>query len=304
MPMLWSSKDDDRLVDEVRQGKDIRFRLTEETREKIRSYCVANVAVMEKWRDKYANARNNDASLPNVPSQSWILDAMLTAKSNGEVVSTEEMDYAYGCDWHAYKVSAIWSRGRHFHVQHTDINRNTYDSGVSATFDQETTAGSEVIEKFTYYGHIDQILGIGFRSFDIHILDVKCLVKNLIQVFYYPMHGDTNWKYVIDVAPRATRVLQSTQELSTIDDVNRILDDNDDDTSEEGGSFSDAKLEYSSTSTDGSASEPENSFLNAFELDTNTDEIDTFSHSSIRLNLEIVLEIDHEDLYADITSVL
>ncbi|MCO5560358.1 hypothetical protein L7F22_013972 [Adiantum nelumboides] len=124
------------------------------------------------------------------------------------------------------------------------------------------------------------------------------------QVFYYPMHGDTNWKYVIDVAPRATRVLQSTQELSTIDDVNRILDDNDDDTSEEGGSFSDAKLEYSSTSTDGSASEPENSFLNAFELDTNTDEIDTFSHSSIGLNLEIVLEIDHEDLYADITSVL
>ncbi|MCO5614782.1 hypothetical protein L7F22_069066 [Adiantum nelumboides] len=78
------------------------------------------------------------------------------------------------------------------------------------------------------------------------------------KVFYYPMHGDTNWKYVIDVAPRATRVLQSTQELSTIDDVNRILDDNDDDTSEEGGSFSEAKLEYSSTSTDGSASEPEN----------------------------------------------
>ncbi|MCO5580258.1 hypothetical protein L7F22_034124 [Adiantum nelumboides] len=124
------------------------------------------------------------------------------------------------------------------------------------------------------------------------------------QVFYYPMHGDTNWKYVIDVAPRATRVLQSTQELSTIDDVNRILNDNDDDTSEEGGSFSDAKLEYSSTSTDGSASEPENSFLNAFELVTNTDEIDTFSHSSTGLNLEIVLEIDHEDLYADITSIL
>ena len=28
MPMLWSSKDDDRLVDEVRQGKGLRFRLT------------------------------------------------------------------------------------------------------------------------------------------------------------------------------------------------------------------------------------------------------------------------------------
>ncbi|MCO5597366.1 hypothetical protein L7F22_051442 [Adiantum nelumboides] len=98
MPMLWSSKDDVRLVDEVRQGKDIRSRLTEETREKIRSYCVANTAVIEKWQDKYADARNNDASLPNVPSQSCILDAMLAAKSNDEVVSTEEMDYAYGCE--------------------------------------------------------------------------------------------------------------------------------------------------------------------------------------------------------------
>ncbi|MCO5564404.1 hypothetical protein L7F22_018065 [Adiantum nelumboides] len=122
------------------------------------------------------------------------------------------------------------------------------------------------------------------------------------RVFYYPMHGDTNWKNVIDVAPRATRVLQSTQELSTIDDVNRILDDNYDYTSE-GGLFSDAKLGYSSTSTDGSASQSENSLLNAFELDTNAYEIDTFSHSSIGLNLEIILEIDHEDLYADITSV-
>ncbi|MCO5571708.1 hypothetical protein L7F22_025455 [Adiantum nelumboides] len=111
MPMLWSSKDDDRLVDEVRQGKGIRFRLTEETREKIRSYCVANAAVMEKWRDKYADARNNDASLPNVPSQSWILDAMLTAKSNGEVVSTEEMDYAYGCDWHIDLIKGLETSG-------------------------------------------------------------------------------------------------------------------------------------------------------------------------------------------------
>ncbi|MCO5548736.1 hypothetical protein L7F22_002197 [Adiantum nelumboides] len=95
----------------------------------------------------------------------------------------------------------------------------------------------------------------------------------------------------------------SRADLKDANVMRRILDDNDDDTSEEGGSFSDAELEYSSTSTDGSASESENSFLNAFELDINTDEIDTFSHSSIGLNLEIVLEIDHEDLYADITSV-
>ena len=73
----------------------------------------------------------------------------------------------------AYKLSAIWSRGRHFRVQHNDEKRTTYDSGVSATFDQETIAGSEQVKKFTYYGHIHQIIGIGFRSFEIHILDVK-----------------------------------------------------------------------------------------------------------------------------------
>ncbi|MCO5575117.1 hypothetical protein L7F22_028914 [Adiantum nelumboides] len=95
----------------------------------------------------------------------------------------------------------------------------------------------------------------------------------------------------------------SRADLKDADVMRRILDDNDDDTSEERGLFLDEELEYSSTSTDGSPSESENSFLNAFELDTNTDEIDTFSHSSIGLNLEIVLEIDHEDLYADITSV-
>ena len=100
MPMLWSSKDDDRLVDEVRQGKGLRFWLTEVTREKIQSYCIANAVLMEKWRDRYENARNHYGGLPSVPSQTWFLEAMLAAKSNGEVVSTEDMDYAYGCDWH------------------------------------------------------------------------------------------------------------------------------------------------------------------------------------------------------------
>ncbi len=60
-----------------------------------------------------------------------------------------------------------------FRIQQTDENCITYDSGVLATFDQETIAGSEQVEKFTYYGHIHQIIGIGFRSFEIHILDVK-----------------------------------------------------------------------------------------------------------------------------------
>ena len=49
----------------------------------------------------------------------------------------------------------------------------TYDRCVSATFNQETFARSGQVEKFTYYGHISQILQIGYRSFELNILDVK-----------------------------------------------------------------------------------------------------------------------------------
>ena len=50
------------------------------------------------------------------------------------------------------------------------------------------------------------------------------MVNNIIQEFYCPMHGDSNWKYVIDVAPRVARVLQATQDLTSMDEVNRIVD--------------------------------------------------------------------------------
>ena len=126
---------------------------------------------------------------------------------------------------------------------------------------------------------------------------------NIIQVFYYPMHGDSNWKYVIDVAPRAARVLQATQDLTSMDEVNRIVDAVED----HQGSTDDAKaFNYSSTLTDGSStsdSDSESRLMDTFELDTNADDIDTVSHSTIGVNLEMFLEIDHDDLYADITSV-
>ena len=70
MTMLWSTKDDDRLIDEVCQGKGLLFFLMDETREKIQSYCIANAIVMEKWCDRYVEARNNDGSLPIMPTQS------------------------------------------------------------------------------------------------------------------------------------------------------------------------------------------------------------------------------------------
>ena len=43
---------------------------------------------------------------------------------------------------------------------------------MCAAFDQEISAGSGQLEKFTYYGHIQDILGVSYRSFELHILDV------------------------------------------------------------------------------------------------------------------------------------
>ena len=75
----------------------------EDVREKIMAYCIAKYHVLEKWRQKYAAAQNMDASLPSfpsLPSQTWLLEVMLAATSVGKFVNFEEMDYAYGCDWH------------------------------------------------------------------------------------------------------------------------------------------------------------------------------------------------------------
>ena len=74
----------------------------------------------------------------------------------------------------------------------------------------------------------------------------------------------------------------------------------------EGSTGNDETFNYSSTSTDGSStsdSDSESRLMDTLELDTNADDIDTISHSTIGVNLEIVLEVDHDDLYADITYV-
>ena len=54
-----------------------------------------------------------------------------------------------------------------------DVNCTTYDSGVLATFDQETIARSSQFEKYTNYGNISEILAIGYFYFELLILDVK-----------------------------------------------------------------------------------------------------------------------------------
>ena len=117
------------------------------------------------------------------------------------------------------------------------------------------------------------------------------------------MHGDSNWKYVINVAPRAARVLQATQDLTSMDEVKRIVDAVED---HEDSTGNDEAFNYSSISTDGSStsdSDSESRLMDRLELDTNADDIDTVSHSTIGVNLILFLKINHDDLYADITYV-
>ena len=130
----------------------------------------------------------------------------------------------------------------------------------------------------------------------------------MFQVFYYPMHGQSNWMYVIDVAPRTHRVLQDMDDLTSIDEINRILHDVDK-ICEEGSSTEEEINYYDSTPTDGSLSsefEAKSVFLEKGDENTmvvNHNNIgDAISHNTVGLHLEVVLEIDHDDLYADVTS--
>ena len=123
------------------------------------------------------------------------------------------------------------------------------------------------------------------------------------------MHGHTNWMYVIDVVPRTHRVLQNMEELSSIDEINRILHDTNESLEEEGSSTQEEISYYNSTSTGGSLSsdsDSESVFMETGEsnktVSPHTDIIDTISHNKTGLHLEVVLEIDHNDLYADVTS--
>ena len=97
--------------------------------------------------------------------------------------------------------------------------------------------------------------------------------------------------------------------LSSIDEINRILDDADESSKEEGSSEQEELSYYNSTSIVGSLSSDfgfESAFLEIGELDKfispHVDAIDTHSHNTTGLDLEVFLEIDHDDLYTDATS--
>ena len=125
------------------------------------------------------------------------------------------------------------------------------------------------------------------------------------------MHGHTSWMYVIDFVPQTHRVLQNMEELASIDEINRILHDVDESSEEEGSSTQEEISYYNSSSTGrSSSSDSDNDSESAFGetrepvtiVSPHADVVDTISHNTTGLHLEIVLEIDQDDLYADVTS--
>ena len=100
-------------------------------------------------------------------------------------------------------------------------------------------------------------------------------------------------------------------ELTSIDEINRILHDVDEICEEEGSSTEEEINYYSSKSTDGSLSsefEAKSVFLETVDENTivvNHDNLgDTISCNTTGLELQVVLEIDHDDLCIDVTSSL
>ena len=48
-----------------------------------------------------------------------------------------------------------------------------------------------------------------------------------MQVFYFLMDAHNHWLYVIDVAPRADRMVQETQDLTLLEDFDRVIEETD-----------------------------------------------------------------------------
>lgn len=122
MPRLWSQDEDDRMLGEEPQGKGKVRTMDVPMHEKVNKFCILNSQAMQKWIAKYDEekkerdqARQNFrrsratnrlayppelAQLPEFPSSRWLHHAIEQAKQNGEIISDEEEELAYGCDRH------------------------------------------------------------------------------------------------------------------------------------------------------------------------------------------------------------
>ena len=124
------------------------------------------------------------------------------------------------------------------------------------------------------------------------------------QVFFHPVHGDLNWLYVIDVTPCTTRVFDHANDFTSMDETDRSTRDH------EGRDFEEdivaSEEDYNDLSLMDSDSSSSSGFsdLNNIPKDMNVADVDeeTTSQSTIGVDLEVVLEIDAEDMFADMQT--
>lgn len=122
MPCLWSQEEDERVTGIVPQGQGVERTMDQSLRQKINKFCIINFGAMEKWIELYALAKEERTQarqafqrsqttqrqpyplelglLPDFPTNQWLQKTIQTAKANGEVITEEEVELSFGCDFH------------------------------------------------------------------------------------------------------------------------------------------------------------------------------------------------------------
>ena len=97
------------------------------------------------------------------------------------------------------------------------------------------------------------------------------------------MDEHNHWLYVIDVAPPTARMVQETQDLTFLEDFDRVIDEDTDDNISSGDSD---KIDYASTSNSSSSTDLDlhESPFKTFDTDVDKSDDNTTSCSTIGLN--------------------
>ena len=94
--------------------------------------------------------------------------------------------------------------------------------------------------------------------------------------------------------------------MKSLEEVDRVLEDNPNDLSSSDEEERSIKIDYDSTSDESSSSTTSSSkadILETIATDVNVSDDDTTSRTTIGLNLEIALEIEPKDMRVDVLSV-
>lgn len=137
--------------------------------EKINRFCILNHPAMEKWVEAYEVAKtnntiqreqyrrihqNHEKSIQFPPELkellkfitiSWLFKSFQEASLVGETITIVEKEFAMGCSRRYKSYGALWSYGRYFRVHRIDHKRQTCDSWVMASFEQEIQSGHNAV---------------------------------------------------------------------------------------------------------------------------------------------------------------